>query len=334
LLHPVVADGSQAAKQSGMLRMVVRSGYLKLTPMRMGMMFGPGGNLQPKSRLAAVLAGFHQGLKEAGFVVGQNVAIEYHWANDQLDRLPALAADLVRRRVAVIVVNTVGTLAAKAATSTIPVVFVTAADPVESGFVTSLNRPGGNVTGVSFTTIPLNPKRLELLHELVPKPAVIALLWDPNIRGSERQLRDIEAAARALGRQVLIVKAGTESEIDAGFATIVRAGAGALFIGSGAFYNSRRRQLAVLAARHALPASSNVHEFAVDGGLMSYGASDTDAYRRGGLYVGRILKGAKPGDLPVELPTRYELVFNLATAKALKLDIPTKLLALADEVIE
>jgi putative ABC transport system substrate-binding protein len=277
---------------------------------------------------------FRRGLSEAGFVEGRNVAIEFRWADDQLDRLPALAADLVRHRAAVILTSNITTPAAKAATSTTPIVFVSGSDPVEAGLVTSLNRPGGNATGVSFTSTPLNPKRLELLHELVPKPALIAVLMDPNNRGSEDPLGDVEAAARALGRQVLIVKAGTESEIDAAFATIVRAGAGALFVGTGAFYNSRRRQLAVLAARHALPASSSLREFVVAGGLMSYGASNTDAYRRGGLYVGRILKGAKPGEMPVELPTRYELVFNLATAKALRLEIPAKLLALADEVIE
>jgi putative ABC transport system substrate-binding protein len=187
---------------------------------------------------------------------------------------------------------------------------------------------------VSFTTAPLIPKRLELLHELIPKPVVIAALWDPNSRNSVPALQNFEAAAHALGRQIMIVKAGTEREIDAAFATIVQAGAGALFVGVGAFYISRRRQLVALAAHHALPASWQLREFVVAGGLMSYGASDTNAYRRGGLYVGRILKGAKPSDLPVELPTRYELVFNLATAKALRLEIPAKLLALADEVLE
>ena len=277
---------------------------------------------------------FRKGLGEAGFVEGRNVAIEFRWAEDQRGRLPELAADLVRRRVAAIVANSPGAPVAKAATSTIPVVFVFAGDPVEAGLVTSLSRPSGNVTGVSFTTTPLNPRRLELLHELVPKPAVIALLSDPNTGNFERQLRDLESAARSLGRQVLNVRAGTESEIDAAFETIVQAGVGALFVGSGPFYNSRRRQLAVLAARYALPASSNARAFVEAGGLMSYGASDTDAYRRGGLYVGRILKGEKPGDLPVELPTRYELVFNLATARTLKLDIPPKLLAIADELIE
>ena len=275
-----------------------------------------------------------QGLSAAGFVDGSNVVIERRYADNQLDRLQELAAELVGRRVAVILTDTVATRVAQAATSTIPIVFVSAADPVEAGIVASLNRPGGNVTGVSFTTTPLNPKRLELLHELVPKPALIAVLWDPTVRGLEDQLRDMEAAARALDRQILIVKAGTDIEIDTAFATILQAGAGALFVGSGGFYNSRRRQLVALASRHALPASYNLRNSVVVGGLMSYGARDTDAYRRAGLYVGRILKGEKPGDLPVELPTRYELVFNLATAKALRLEIPAKLLALADEVIE
>jgi ABC-type uncharacterized transport system substrate-binding protein len=280
------------------------------------------------------VAPFRQGLNEAGFVEGRNMAIEFRWAEGRLDRLRDLAADLVHRQVTVIVTQNATTPAAKAATSTIPIVFVSGGDPVEAGLVTSLNRPGGNVTGVSFTSTPLNPKRLELLHELVPKPAVIALLLDPNVANSDAQLRNMEAAAHKLGRQILIVKAETENEIEAAFATIVQAGAGALFVDSSALYNTRRRQLAALAAHHALPSSSSLREYVVAGGLMSYGASDEDAYRRGGLYVGRILKGEKPGELPVELPTRYELVFNLATAKALRLEIPPKVLALADEVIE
>jgi putative ABC transport system substrate-binding protein len=290
-------------------------------------------NSQVAASSSSQVAMFRQGLNEAGFVEGRNVAIEFRWADDQLDRLPALATDLVRRRVAAIVTNNASTPAAKAATSTIPIVFVSGADPVEAGLVTSLNRPGGNVTGVSFTAQPLNPKRLELLHELTPKPAVIALLWDPNGRNVEADLRDMEAA-RGLGRQILIVKVGTESEIEPAFATVVRAGARALFVVSGPFYFSHRRQLAALAGRHAMPASFSLREYVVAGGLMSYGTSDTDAFRRGALYVGRILKGEKPGEMPVELPTKYELVFNLATAKALKLEIPPKLLALADEVIE
>jgi putative tryptophan/tyrosine transport system substrate-binding protein len=277
---------------------------------------------------------FRKGLSEAGFVEGRNLTIEFRWADGQRDRLPVMAADLVRRQVAAIVADTSTTPAAKAATSTIPIVFVSAADPVEAGLVTSLNRPGGNVTGVSYTATPLNPKRLELLHELVPKPAVIAVLMDSTTPSLEVQLRDMEAAARALGRQILTVKTGTEGEIDAAFATIVQAGAGVLFVGNSAIYTSQLRQIIALAARHALAASYPHREYVGAGGLMSYGASNTEAYRRGGLYVGRILKEDKPADLPVELPTWYELVFNLSTAKALRLEIPAKLLALADEVIE
>ena len=281
-----------------------------------------------------LLAAFHQGLKETGYVEGQNVAIEYRFAEGRTDRLPAMATDLVRRQMAVIATNGPAVVAAKAATTTIPIVFSVGLDPVALGLVASLNRPGGNVTGVSFTAEPLNPKRLELLHELVPKPAVIALLWDPNGRNVEAHLRDMEAAARALGRQIKIVQAGTESEIDAAFATIVQAGAGALFVGSGAFYYSHRRRLAALAVRHALSASFSLREYVVAGGLMSYGTSDTDALRRGGLYVGRILKGEKPGEMPIEMPTKYELVINFATAKALGLALPHSLLSRADELIE
>ncbi len=280
------------------------------------------------------VSSFRQGLTEGGFIEGRNVAIEFRWAEDQLDRLPALADDLVRRHVAVIVTNNQTTPAAKTATSTIPIVFVTGGDPVKDGLVSSLNRPGRNVTGVSYTTYPLNMKRLELLQELISKPTVIAVLLDPNTVTFQTQLQDAEAAARAPGRQILIVKAGTEREFSAAFTTIVQAGAGALLVGAGAFYDSRRRQLAVLAARYALPASFPTRAFVEAGGLMSYGTSDTDAYRRGGIYVGRILKGDKPGEMPVELPTKYQLVINLATAKALGLEIPPKLLALTDDVIE
>jgi putative ABC transport system substrate-binding protein len=238
--------------------------------------------------------------------------------------------------VAVIVSTNVTTPAAKAATSTIPIVFYSGSDPVEAGYVNSLTRPGGNVTGVSVIASTLNPRRLELLHELVPKPAVIALLWDPtpDVRNVEAQLRDMEAAARALGRQILIVKAGNESAIDAAFATVIQAGAGALFVGTGPFYNSQRQKLVALAARHALPASYHLRDFVEAGGLMSYSANEADANRRLGVYVGRILKGEKPSDLPVELPTKYELVLNLKTAKALGLTIPPGVLAIADEVVE
>jgi putative ABC transport system substrate-binding protein len=281
------------------------------------------------------VSAFRQGLGEAGFVEGRNVAIEFRWAEGQLDRLPALAADLVRRQVAAIVTEAATTPAAMAATSTIPIIFVSGSDPVRAGFVNSLSRPGGNVTGVGMTTTPLDAKRLELLHELVPKPAIIAALMDSmSVQQPEANVQALDAAARALRRQILIVNASTESEIDAGFATIARSGAGALFVGTGPFYLGKRRELVALAARHALPASYQLREFVAAGGLMSYGASDTDGYRRGGRYVGRILQGAKAGDLPVDLPTKYELVLNLATAKVLRLEIPPNLLALADEVIE
>ena len=280
------------------------------------------------------VAAFRQGLNEGGFVDGRNVAIEFRFAEGRLDRLPALAADLVGRRVSIIVTDYTSGLAAKAATSTVPIVFATGADPVEAGLVGSLNRPGGNVTGVSWFTAPVTAKRMELLHALLPQPVAIAVLVDVKTLSGEVQLRDMEAAARTLGRQIPIVQAGTESEIDVAFATIVQEGAGALFVGTGAFYNSHRRKLVALAERHALPASYPLREFVEVGGLMSYGASDTDAHRRAGRYVGRILKGEKPSDLPVELATRYELVINLATARALKLEIPPNLRALTDAVIE
>jgi putative tryptophan/tyrosine transport system substrate-binding protein len=275
------------------------------------------------------ISAFREGLSAAG---RSEVVIEPAFANGQLDRLPALAADLVRKRVAAIVTNNTSTPVAAAATSTIPIVFVTGGDPVEAGFVPRLNRPGGNVTGVSFNSAPVNPKRLELLHDLVPKPVVIAVLIDANF--NEAQARQIEEAARMLGRQTFIIKAGNEREIDAAFATITQRGAGALFVGTGAFFNSRRSQIVALAAHHALPASYHLREFVEVGGLMSYGASDTDAFRRAGVYAGRIIKGERPGDLPVELPTKYELIVNLATAKALKIEIPPTLLAQADKVIE
>jgi putative ABC transport system substrate-binding protein len=281
------------------------------------------------------VSAFRDGLKEAGFIDGHNVAIEFRWAENKLDRLPELVADLVRRHVAVIVGQQATIGAVRAVTSTIPIVFVAGGDPIAGGLVTSLNRPGGNITGVSFGNAPLQPKRLELLHELVPPPGTIAWLRDPNAPSVEIEDRDVELAARELGRHLLSLNAQSPREIDAAFATIVQSRAGALLIGTGPLFNNRRRQLAALAARHGVPAISSIREFVLAGGLMSYGASDTDAYRRAGShYVVPILRGTKPGDLPVEMPTKYELVISVVAAKALGLDVPAKLLALADEVIE
>ena len=281
------------------------------------------------------VSAFRDGLKEAGFIDGHNVAIEFRWAENKLDRLPELVADLVRRHVAVIVGQQATIGAVRAVTSTIPIVFVAGGDPIAGGLVTSLNRPDGNITGVSFGNAPLQPKRLELLHELVPPPGTIAWLRDPNAPSVEIEDRDVELAARELGRHLLSLNAQSPREIDAAFATIVQSRAGALLIGTGPLFNNRRRQLAALAARHGVPAISSIREFVLAGGLMSYGASDTDAYRRAGShYVVPILRGTKPGDLPVEMPTKYELVISVVAAKALGLDVPAKLLALADEVIE
>ena len=281
-----------------------------------------------------LIGAFRQGLAETGFVEGQNVAVEYRFSDDQHDRLPAMAADLVRRRVAVIVTNGLAVPAVKAAAPAIPIVFLTGYDPVRTGFVASLSRPGGNLTGVVFTVTDLVPKQLGLLHELVPRAAVIAVLLDPNQLESDIETREAEAAGRALGRQILFAKASSEHEFDAAFATIVQAGAGALLVGGSPVFLNRRRQLVAHVARHALPASYTTREYPEVGGLMSYGPSLADAYRRAGTYAGRILKGDKPADLPVELASKFDLVINLATAKALGLDIPPTLLARADEVIE
>jgi putative tryptophan/tyrosine transport system substrate-binding protein len=283
-----------------------------------------------------LVAAFRQGLKEAGFIEGQNVAIEYRSAEDQAHRLPALVADLVRQQVALIVGNTPSALAAKAATTTVPIVFVVGGDPVMQGFVASLNRPGGNLTGVSFLSGASGTKRLELLRQLAPKAAAIAVLVDPgpNLAQAEEELRDIQAAARASGLELIVVEVRSDRDIEPAFATFARRGAGALFVGTSAFFNSRRERLAALAIRHALPASYVLREFALAGGLMSYGTSITDAYRLAGIYAGRILKGEKPADLPVQQSTKFEFVLNLGTAKALGLEVPDKLLALADEVIE
>jgi putative tryptophan/tyrosine transport system substrate-binding protein len=282
-----------------------------------------------------LLAAFRQGLKETGYVEGQNLTIEYRWAGDHIDQLPALAADLVHREVAVIVANGVAVRSAIAATATIPIVFVIGVDPVTSGFVANLDRPGGNITGTSIVAgADLHAKRLEILHELVPKATTIAALLDPKVIETEAVAGEIEQAARTLALQVLIVKAGSESEFDATFSSMTQSKASALLVGGGAFFVAQRQRLVALAAQHALPASYMTRDSVEVGGLMSYGPSQVNAYRRAGIYVGRILNGAKPAELPVELPTKYELVINLKTAKSLGLTVPPTLLAIADEVIE
>ena len=277
---------------------------------------------------------FRQGLKEAGFVEGQNVAIEFRSAENQPDRLPALVADLLGRPVAVIVGDNVSALAANAATKTIPIVFAGGGDPVREGLVASLNRPGGNVTGVNFFTGVLGAKRLELLHQLVPKATTIAVLVNPNTIQTEAERKAVQAAAEAIGRQLLILDVSNERDIETAFATLVQRGAGALLVGSGAFMNSHRERLVALAARHALPAIYAQRETAMAGGLMSYGTSITDAYRQAGIYAGQVLKGEKPADLPVMQSTKFEFVINLKTAKVLGLEMPLSLQASADEVIE
>jgi putative ABC transport system substrate-binding protein len=281
------------------------------------------------------ISAFRDGLKEAGFIDGHNVAIEFRWAENKFDQLPALAADLAQRRVAVIVGPNTAMRAARAATSTIPIVFISGGDPIASGLVANFSRPGGNITGVTYGSGPLQSKRLGLLHELVPPPATIAWLGDPRTPGFEREEKEVPLAARELGRHLLVLNAQSVREIDAAFATIVQSRAGALLVGNSILFNNRRRQLAALATRHGVPAIGSIREFVLAGGLMSYGASDTDAYRRAGShYVASILRGTKPGDLPVEIPTKYQLVISVVAAKALGLDVPAKLLALADEVIE
>jgi putative ABC transport system substrate-binding protein len=284
--------------------------------------------------MAPFVAAFLQGLGETGYVEGQNVAIEYRWAEGDYDRLAALAADLVRRRVDVIAaLGLPSALVAKRATSTIPIVF-SVGDAVERGLVASLARPGGNLTGVSLLNVELTPKRLELISELVPQAGVIALLVNPNNPNTERTIRDMEEAARAKGVQLNILKAGTESEIDAAFASLVQLPAGALVVVGDPLFINRREQLVALASRHAVPTIYAFREYAAAGGLISYGTSFTAAYRQLGIYAGKILKGAKPADLPVQQPTTFELVVNLNTAKELDLIVPPSILARADEVIE
>jgi putative ABC transport system substrate-binding protein len=281
------------------------------------------------------VAAFRQGLSETGYVEGQNVAIEYRWAEGRYDRMPTLAADLVRRKVDVIAAigGAPAARAAKNATSTIPIVFVSG-DPVGDGFIDSLARPGGNLTGVSLLTVEVNAKRFGLLSELVPQAKVIALLVDPNNPTTKHMMPAVQEAAQAKGVQLHILKASTESEIDAAFAGLVQRQAGALVVPSDPFFSTRREQIVALAARHAVPAIYEFRSYARDGGLISYGASLTAVYRQIGIYAGKILKGAKPADLPVVQPTTFELVINLKTAKALGLPVPPTILSLADVVIE
>ena len=283
-----------------------------------------------------IVTAFFQGLKEAGFVDGQSVAIEYRWADNQNDRLPALAADLIRRQVAVIVAAGIpAALAAKAATTTIPIAFEIGADPIEAGLVASLNRPGGNLTGVTTVNVELAPKRLELVHEVVPTTRNIALLVNPaSPFNAERLSTDTQIAARTLGLQLYVLHASTESDFDTVFASLVQMRAGALVINNDAFFLSRIEQLAVLTVRHSVPTISAYREFTAAGGLMSYGGSLTDAYRLTGVYAGRILKGDKPADLPIQRATKVELYINQKTAKALGLTVPQALLSRADDVIE
>ena len=290
----------------------------------------------PRPPFTGFVAALRHGLNEGGYVEGRNLTIEYRWAENQYGRLPELAADLVRQRVAVIVASGANPpiAAAKAATSTIPIVFTGADDPVRHGLVASLNRPGGNVTGMTLFTAELEAKRLELLRELVPGATKIAVLLSPNNPNLDAQVQEVGKAGSALGVQVTILKAGTPPDIDAAFAEVMRVGAGALSVGADAYFQSRREQIVALAAGHALPVIYPFRDPVLVGGLISYGNSIPDSYRQAGLYVARILNGENPADLPVIQPTRFELVVNLRTAKALRLDVPLRLQQLADEVFE
>jgi len=293
-------------------------------------------NLQSADTLTHMVAAFRQGLNETGYVEGRNVAIEYRWADGRPDRLPALAAELIQRRVAVIAATggdpTV--LAVKRATSSLPTVFTMGGDPVALGLVASLNRPGGTMTGISQISVLLDPKRLEVLHELMPGVAVVAVLRNPSNANAETQVSSLQSAARSIGIEIRLVSASTKPEIDTAFATLAGMRIGALMVASDPFFNGRRSQIVAEATRLAVPAIFHQREFVQDGGLMSYGTSVTDMYRLNGIYTGRILNGEKPADLPVQQSTKVELVINMKTAKSLGLAFPITLLGRADEVIE
>jgi putative ABC transport system substrate-binding protein len=293
-------------------------------------------NAKSPDDTAHLVAAFRRGLGEAGFIEGQNVMIEYRWALGQYDRLPAMAAELVRRPVTVLASagGEPAALAAKAATSTIPIVFIIGGDPVKQGLAASFNRPGGNSTGISVLTSTLEPKRLGLLRELVPRAETIGVLMNPNYPQFESQLRDVQEAAHAINLQIHVLRASTDREIDAAFETVAQRRIPALSVAADPFFDTRRDKLVVLAARHAVPTMYHFREFAAAGGLVSYGFDNSDAYRLLGVYTGRMLKGAKPADLPVLQPTKFELVINLKTAKAIGLTIPEAFLLRADEVIE
>jgi putative tryptophan/tyrosine transport system substrate-binding protein len=280
------------------------------------------------------VAAFRKGLNEAGYTEGQNVAIEFRWSGEQPDQLPTLAADLVRRRVSVIIADTNAVLAAKAATSSIPIVFASGGDPVEMRLVASFNSPSGNITGASFLSDDLLPKKLELLHEVVPRSPLIGFLVNPTLSVAASLVANLQPAARALGLELQVLNASNDGDIDAAFNALVERHAGALLIQGGLFFSSRIGKLAALAARHRMPAMYSLREFAVAGGLLAYGTSPADAYRIVGGYAARILKGEKPGDLPVQQSTKVELVINLKAAMAFGIELPTALLVRADEVIE
>ena len=288
----------------------------------------------PAGPFANIVAAFRQGLSEAGYVEGKNVAIEQRWADNQIDRLPALVDELLRRPVNVIVANVLAALAAKNATTTLPILFVTGSDPVKDGLVASLNRPGGNVTGVSFVSGALGSKRLEILRQLAPNAKTIAMLVQLDADESVLEQRQVQAAARATGQQLVVFNVDNAADIESAFATMATRGVGALYVGTGPFTTSHRERLAALAARNAIPAMYPLRQFVEAGGLMSYGASISDAYRQVGVYAARILKGERPTDLPVIQAAKFDFVLNLKVAKALGLTIPERVLSLVDEVIE